>query len=1454
MAKESGTDGIERGFQDIPDDRISEADQTAFLIGLGWREGSTWDDLLKSKRVLIVSEAGAGKTYECRTKQQELWAAGEPAFYVELANLARNNLRDLLSREEEVRFDAWRAAQSDVATFFLDSIDELKLSRGSFEQALKRLAKAIDGQLRRVRVIITSRPIPVDEQLFRQILPVPDEADETPTSEEFANSAMARRPKKSSEEQIARDWRNVALLPLSNAQIKHMAIKHGVTDPNALLADIRRRNAEEFVRRPQDLIELCADWREHRRIRSHYDQVASNIAVKLKPREDRPEKADLSADKALEGARRLALAATLSRKLTLRHSAEADRDGDPANAPLDPSSILHDWTQDERTALLERSLFGFASYGRVRFHHRSVIEYLAAKHLHALRQKGMPIKSIKRILFTTTMQGDIVVKPSLRPIAAWMALCDEAIFEEMLRYEPDVLLNQGDPESLSLVQRQRALQAYVDRHSTGSGRGLRVPSIQLQRLATTDLGSEVKRLWEGGIENHEIREILLNLVGLGKMTDCADIAYNAAIDAAASYGERIDALDALIQLSDPRLTAIHTSLADDAALWPNHLARAALLRLFPSLPSVEILCKTLGRVTEKKSSVGDISWNLPRLIGRVDLPPDRLDALRHGLTELAVEGIAWNEKEWPHLTSQRQFLLPALAAACLIQIQNGITTPEVMRSTALALLLADDKYGHSESAKQLATVLATAPADARRLVFEADDAFLQMHHPQPDAFKRYARLVFHGAAMHLGSADTKWVVASLADLGRPADERAMLLEAAIRLRDENIPWIDHLAALRLHVADLPELASHLDELAKPQKSDPEEQRWEREEARRQKQEERKGAKAHGSWIAFWREIIDHPDAVFAPDRSENTAWNLWRVMEGSGEESRASGWNRRFIERYFGRDVADRLRSALMAFWRKDRPTLRSERAEGEKDTYLTRWQFGLAGIAAEAEDPQWVEKLSGEQAKLALRYAPIELNGFPAWLEGFAAKHPAAVDTVLGSELTAELAEPAVGRSGMLQDIQYGVPGVARLFVPRLRTWLDEGRWRLGDGEDETARANRLRQVVQVLVQHGDAETVARVQALAKTELADGARDAIGGVWLPILMRLNPADGIDALEKILLPHPPAKFGPAADWFSALFGDRHGDGETYLSASAFTPQLLLRLARLAYQHIRPSDDMAREGGSFTPNTRDHAERGRSNILNALLSTAGPEGWAIKIKLVSDPLFADFRDWALATARERAAEEADSAVFAEADIVELDRYGELPPLTRDEMFTLMADRLDDIDDTLLRDDSPRAAWALIDDEKIMRQQIARELRSSANGAYTVDQEAVTADEKETDIRLRSTGSAHEAIIELKVGEKDRSAADLKATLKDQLVVKYMAAENCRAGCLLITIKTPRTWQHPETGATLNLAGLVDMLNEEAARIEREMGGSLRLIARGLDLQPRLSTERTKSRHRRRPSSK
>ena len=125
---------IERTFQNIPEGKLSEADQQSFLVSLGWLRGTTWEDLLRSRRVLMISEAGAGKTYECRGQAKRLWDAGEPAFFIEMAALATGDLRSQLDEEEETRLDAWLSSQSDIATFFLDSIDELKLTLGFWRQ------------------------------------------------------------------------------------------------------------------------------------------------------------------------------------------------------------------------------------------------------------------------------------------------------------------------------------------------------------------------------------------------------------------------------------------------------------------------------------------------------------------------------------------------------------------------------------------------------------------------------------------------------------------------------------------------------------------------------------------------------------------------------------------------------------------------------------------------------------------------------------------------------------------------------------------------------------------------------------------------------------------------------------------------------------------------------------------------------------------------------------------------------------------------------------------------------------------------------------------------------------------------------------------------------------------------------------------------------------------------
>lgn len=1438
-ASENPKPFIKRTFCDLSQEDAFDIEKASILARMKRSRGFGWDTLLKSQRVLIVSEAGAGKTYECRAQRQALWDQGEPAFYLDLAQLAANSLRDLLSADEEARLDAWLAAQSDIATFFLDSIDELKLTLGSFETALKRLGKAVAGQLSRVRIVITTRPIAIDRQLIQKHFPVPKPVDLIPSGDSFADIAMGRHQKHSnqSQEDTVPVWRNVALMPLSDEQIQQMAAVEGVDEAKALLADIRARNAEDFARRPQDLIELCADWHQHRRVRTHRDQVAHNIHVKLKPRTDRREPAQLSPDKALEGASRLALAALLTRKLTIRLSVEADRAG--LGTALDPAAVLHDWTPEERETLLERALFGFASYGRVRFHHRSVIEFLAAQRLEDRLTRGMPIKAIKRLLFAEAAQNTRVVRPTMRPVAAWLAAWQPSVFSEVLDREPDVLLNQADPESLSPPQRIDALRSYVRVYGQGGWRGLHIPRVQVHRFASPELEAHVRELWPAGIENTEVRELLLELIEAGPLYGCADIAYSVATDAGAPHGERLTAVAALVRLDDPRIATLTNSIVNAPATWPDVLVRGTVTRLFPVHINPDQLCEVLKRVPASAKTLSEIDWVLPRNIAMLEFEPDYLTGLRIGLTNLVTEDLVW-QQEWPHLISKHPHLLPALAASCLRLIRAGETSAEVLRSSVVVLRLEDRHRTDNDLVQDLRKALGELEPPLREAVFWADDELIQGFHPETDPSRRLFNACYDGPLSLNAVQDGNWMLQCLADTARPLAERTMALLALMRhVWDGKGQLQDHLERLKQYVSDEPELLKLIDHEIAPRTIDPEQVKLEARIKRQNQAAERRKARDHASWVAFWSKVADDPETAFSPDREGNTAWNLWQAMQRAGDESRASGWNRRFIEHHFGIDVAERLRNSMRSIWRKDRPTLRYERPANERGTILIRWQLGLAAIAAEAEDPTWARKLSVEEAELAARYAPIELNGFPAWLEALAREHPAAVERTLGPDLSAELEETATQNSFgiVLQDVGHAPDAVVQPFLPRLHAWLDAHAGRLRDGENPSAAQSRLARVLEILLKHAGDKTRKKIRDLAEKQLADDNAKVVHQCWLTTLMRLDPAAGVDCFEHLLSRLESSETDAAINAFSIMFGNRRSDLQVNLRHPGFTPPLLLRLIRLAYKHVCPADDLTHEG-VYSPGPRDDAQDGRNAILSAILDLKGADAWATKLEMAKDPLFEHFRDRLVSIAREKAAEEVDSAVFTESEVITLDRYGEAPPTTRDDMFAVLIDRLDDLDDLLLQDISPRAAWAVIRDEKVMRRLIALQLHNASNDAYTVDQEAVTADEKETDIRLRVASSGQQGTIELKIGENWTGRA-LRDTIRSQLVAKYMAAESCRSGCLVVTVASDRKWEHPDTGEVLDIAGLRALLNAEASKVIEDLSGSLRLAVKVLDLTPRLT---------------
>ncbi|GAB2528038.1 NACHT domain-containing protein [Simplicispira piscis] len=1423
--------------------RTPSTKDDAFELSWGERfdeSGVSWDELLKSQRILMVSEAGAGKTYECESKARELFDRGEPAFFLSLESVASAGVVGTLFGDEQQRFTDWLASSSQIAYFFLDSIDELQLVHRSFKDALRRFAHDIRGAMGRATVVVTARPVPIDRQAFRDILPVPAPVRREDPQEDFIRIAMDGPSKTIDDDPPA--IREVELLPLTGPQIIEFARYRGVENPEALLAAVDAKHAREFARKPQDLIELCDDWREHGGLRAHFEQIQSHVRARLAARPERREKTELSPAKAQIGSQRLALAVILSRRLTIRHSAGSDGDSSGA-APIDPRELLADWGPNEVLTLLERPIFVEGGYGRVRFHHRSVMEFLAARQIHDLIEAGLLVQSAAcRMLFGLTGSNETILRPSMRPVAGWLALLRPDMFDRVVKIEPDALLTQGDPESLTDLQRERALLGFVARYGKGHWRGLEVPNLQVARLAQLGLAGTVQSAWAAGVEAPEVRELLLRLVSAGHMQACADLVAHVAADASCSDRERFEALQALAALGDSRLAPMVDAIVMLAPGWSERLARWVGTMLYPEHVTEAQLVQLLARVRSEKRDRGGYADSVARVIQKADLNQARLEALLPDVLRLARGGMTAVEEEFQEADGRLE-MSSILRSLCLRLLELGSVSETLIAASVLARRSTDASSGLGKGKTELSALLDSLPNDWRPRVFGADLACVESLGGDRSARYRLVRIVYDGALNYTLERDGPWVRAALADVQMSHERRAVLLHLAAHLHAIEGSLKDGEGALRGAVADSNALTDELNSIVASNQPSPEFLKMQEEQRKRQERQAKKRTDERDAWARIRRELAEQPALALGPGRRDSTIWHIWLVLRKLGQNGDEGRWDRAFLISQFGGNITDKLRLALMAYWRGMRPTVRCERRLGEENTYLVVWSIGLIGIYAEAEDPLWATKLTRGEAELAARYAMLELNGLPRWLGNLAKAHPTDVETVVGAELLDELLD-AGGDSGwhsmVLQSLRSGTQDVAQLLLPRLVGWLAWSGLTLMQLPHSPTNEKKLSQVVSVLLEHAGPEIKGPLEELAAAQVRAAGTGPYLLFWLPVLFSLAPLHGVESTLPVLATLPVEPNGTAVRIIGSLFSERTDPGFTdWLSKLA--PDQLLQLTLEFHRHVSSEDDLVHDT-VYSPGARDFAENGRRHIFDALMKVSGPEALGAKLALAADPLFERLRDHIAALAQERLAAEIDSSAWTPTEVATLLARKELSPKTTTDMAQLLVDRLDDLQELLLRDTSPRAGWASINDENTLRPMIAHELEVASRQAYTVDQEAVTADGKETDIRLRAV-SGYQATIELKIGEKGRSARELCDTIDDQLVKKYMAHRDARTGCLLVSVADPgKFWLHPETNQRIDRFGLQTLLQAKAEEAQRRLGGDARVLARVLDLVPRLFTEK------------
>ena len=253
--------------------------------------------------------------------------------------------------------------------------------------------------------------------------------------------------------------------------------------------------------------------------------------------------------------------------------------------------------------------------------------------------------------------------------------------------------------------------------------------------------------------------------------------------------------------------------------------------MFPRDLSVEQLCKALGWVKERKRSVGGLSWQLPRLIEAAELDQTGLEALRDGLVNLVSDGLRWR-KEWPHIVTNRPHLSSALAATCArgLDVSNH---DDWFRASVLALRIHHREYSNDDPHKTLQERLSCLNPEENARLFWAEDSLVQSLHIIADPWRRLAEVTCHDGPVKLrADRDLTWVKEGLGDTARAANDRAMLLEAAVALPPNREEWRDHVSGLKLLVGDQSDLVATIDERLKPSRDDKELKRWEKKEAER----------------------------------------------------------------------------------------------------------------------------------------------------------------------------------------------------------------------------------------------------------------------------------------------------------------------------------------------------------------------------------------------------------------------------------------------------------------------------------------------------------------------------------------------------------------------------------------------------------------------------------------------
>ncbi|MFY0639787.1 MAG: hypothetical protein JXR16_01995 [Bermanella sp.] len=1334
----------------------------------------SWVDIETFFRVVILSDGGAGKTYEFESHAKAISENGRNSFFIRLEYI-EDDLGHAFEFGTNDEFERWLSGE-DEAWFFLDSVDEARLeSPKAFERAIRCFSKQIRAGIKRAHIFVSARPY---SWRFKSDLEIVNRWLSFPKSKTLSEDASSV----SEIDDVKLDELHIfSLEPLSLKDVKQFSNHRGVKEIELFIQAIERANLIEMAARPFDLDGLIQKWNDDQCLGTRLELIQHHIDNRLKEiSPDREFYSSLNLQKARQGARQLAAALVLSSQSSIQIPDNYyDRPG------IQAAKILPEWTHKDLNALLSSALFDGVLYGAVRFRHREIRELLAAEWFSELLKKGNSRTQVESLIFRS-QYGLEFIAPLIRPVMPWLILLDQPIRQRALRLRPEIAVEGGDVASLPLEDRISILKGVVHRIANGLDEGGVGHNEAILRIALPDLTETTKELVAEYYDNDHAIFYLGRLAWQGEMHDCRSSFLPIALDPNREVFARIAAIRAVkINTEAEAAEAIWSKISAKESQLPRRLLAELVENTSFSESTLPLLIDSIGKVEAySRNNASGLTYAVEQFIDQSS------EICGESLLFNAIKGVGDYLKREPYvdrheckISAEFVWLVPIAKKliSLLLKMRAPSSFEEPVFSTLLTLITMPKEGLDGIELEE--DPLSKSVSDWK----EFNDEWFwfsvsQISKEQINKGKRYPNyflVEFKSRYWSFSPGDFDRVIKMVEDRDN-LDEKGMALSLAFNLYGRAGGLSEDLEKLYGVTKDYAELSERLNRWLNPVESE-EEKRFKAEEAARKLERDTKKAKENEGrekWISGLKLDPNRLREYSELDKGEWVNDHVWLFWELSRVEKRqcSSGLNGnwRVLVDLFGDEVAMAFRDAAIKIWRNFKPELLSE--GGDLSTRLYKQSFAMFGLECEFNDVNFdLKKFSQSEVCNALRYVPHELNNLPPWFQKLYLLYPVESLEFVMQELLYELShhDGKSDKSYLLYKIYNHAGWLHKDLVAPLTSWLSS---------NDLSHRKYLGQVFSILINGGVSPQWVREYALVHLDKAEAE---IRPFLCALLVDADASEGIPRLDRWLSSLSASIAVEAAQSFiNCLCGDKYEQDAKFNHYK--TPRYLKELYLLMLRFIRLEDDINRVGsGVYSPGPRDFAQDARDKLKGDLFDIPGKETFQALLEIAASHKSEYLKKSVELSAYKRAELDSDMHKWAVLDIHDFSETLERTPSTHKEMFDLAVLRLTDYKNWLERgDDSQASLLQRVEVEDEMRKPIAYWLNQHSHSRYHCSEEAPLANDQRPDIRFMNNQISNAVPVELKLLDKGWSGPSLCERLRNQLVGDYLREDGSTCGVFLL----------------------------------------------------------------------